>query len=176
MSKLKVNQVSKTTAGAATFTLPATDGTTDQYLKTDGSGALSFGTPTDNDTGMKQISKSGAYTITSADMADCWHLHVYCESGTSGSYNIDLPPYADLQGKFVTIYLAVQEGGDVAVKHNNGTTTLTQYVTWEDRGEVTGLNYLGDFITVTATPYSETPSDSPTYVTVAAFGCGAGGP
>ena len=47
MSKLKVNQVSKTTAGAATFTLPAADGTSGQYMKTDGGGALSFGTPPD---------------------------------------------------------------------------------------------------------------------------------
>ena len=47
MSKLQVDQVSKTSAGADTFTLPAADGTAGQYLKTDGSGALSWGTPPD---------------------------------------------------------------------------------------------------------------------------------
>jgi len=48
MSKLKVDQISKATGAApAIFTLPATDGTAGQYIKTDGSGALSFGTPPD---------------------------------------------------------------------------------------------------------------------------------
>ena len=44
MSKLQVDQLSKTSAGADTFVLPAADGTAGQYMKTDGSGALSFGT------------------------------------------------------------------------------------------------------------------------------------
>ena len=48
MSKLKVDQISKATgASPAIFTLPAADGTTGQYLKTDGSGILSWGTPPD---------------------------------------------------------------------------------------------------------------------------------
>ena len=48
MSKLKVDQISKATgASPAIFTLPATDGTSGQYMKTDGSGALSWGTPPD---------------------------------------------------------------------------------------------------------------------------------
>jgi len=47
MSKLKVDQISKATGAApAIFTLPAADGTAGQYMKTDGSGALSFGTVT----------------------------------------------------------------------------------------------------------------------------------
>ena len=47
MSTLKVNQLQKTVSGAATFTLPTDDGTSGQYMKTDGSGALSWGTPPD---------------------------------------------------------------------------------------------------------------------------------
>jgi len=47
MSTLKVNKLQKTVSGAATFTLPTADGTVGQYMKTDGSGALSFGTPPD---------------------------------------------------------------------------------------------------------------------------------
>jgi len=48
MSKLKVDQISKATgASPAIFTLPAADGTAGQYLKTDGSGILSWGTPPD---------------------------------------------------------------------------------------------------------------------------------
>jgi hypothetical protein len=45
MSKLQVDQVSKTSAGADTFTLPASDGSADQTLKTDGSGQLGWSTP-----------------------------------------------------------------------------------------------------------------------------------
>ena len=46
MSKLKVDQISKATgASPAIFTLSAADGTAEQYIKTDGSGALGFGTP-----------------------------------------------------------------------------------------------------------------------------------
>ena len=49
MSTLKVNKLQKTVSGAATFTLPTADGTAGQFLKTDGSGALSWGSaPIDN--------------------------------------------------------------------------------------------------------------------------------
>jgi hypothetical protein len=57
MSKLKVDQISKATGAApAIFTLPATDGTAGQYLKTDGSGALSWGTPPDESGGVTHLS------------------------------------------------------------------------------------------------------------------------
>ena len=42
MSKLQVDQLSKTSAGADTFVLPAADGTSGQLMKTDGSGNLGF--------------------------------------------------------------------------------------------------------------------------------------
>ena len=42
MSKLQTNQIQHTATGAAEFTLPSTDGTSGQFLKTDGSGNLSF--------------------------------------------------------------------------------------------------------------------------------------
>ena len=50
MSKIQTNQIQHTANGAAVFTLPQTDGSTGQFIKTDGSGALSFATPTDTDT------------------------------------------------------------------------------------------------------------------------------
>ena len=46
MSKLQVDQVSKTTAGADTFVLPASDGTVGQLMKTDGAGQLGWATDT----------------------------------------------------------------------------------------------------------------------------------
>tara|TARA_B100000214_G_scaffold370388_1_gene344961 strand:+ start:1211 stop:1813 length:603 start_codon:yes stop_codon:yes gene_type:complete len=42
MSKIQANQIQHTQNGAAVFTLPTSDGSTGQVIKTDGSGALSF--------------------------------------------------------------------------------------------------------------------------------------
>ena len=42
MSKLQVDQLSKTSAGADTFVLPASDGASGQVMKTDGSGQLGW--------------------------------------------------------------------------------------------------------------------------------------
>ena len=46
MSKLSVDKIGRTGAGSAEWSLPTDDGTAGQYMKTDGSGALSFGTVT----------------------------------------------------------------------------------------------------------------------------------
>ena len=45
MSKLKTNKLQHTAAGSTEFTLPTTDGNAGQFMKTNGSGALSFATP-----------------------------------------------------------------------------------------------------------------------------------
>ena len=42
MSKIIANQIQHTATGAAAFTLPSSDGSANQLLKTDGSGVLSF--------------------------------------------------------------------------------------------------------------------------------------
>ena len=42
MSKIIANQIQHTQNGAAVFTLPTSDGSASQFIKTDGSGALSF--------------------------------------------------------------------------------------------------------------------------------------
>ena len=44
MSTIKTNQLAHTANGASVFTLPTTDGSNGQALKTNGSGTLSFGT------------------------------------------------------------------------------------------------------------------------------------
>ena len=44
MSKIQTNKIQHTATGATEFTLPTTDGTNGQVLKTNGSGVLSFGT------------------------------------------------------------------------------------------------------------------------------------
>ena len=45
MSTIKTNQLAHTANGAATYTLPQTDGSSGQVLTTDGSGNLSWSTP-----------------------------------------------------------------------------------------------------------------------------------
>ena len=47
MSKIQTNQIQHTQNGAAVFTLPTSDGSANQVIQTDGSGALSFVTSTD---------------------------------------------------------------------------------------------------------------------------------
>ena len=44
MSTIKTNQLAHTANGASVFTLPTTDGSANQFIKTNGSGALSFAT------------------------------------------------------------------------------------------------------------------------------------
>lgn len=48
MSTIKTNQLAHTANGASVFTLPQTDGSAGQVLKTDGSGNLSWVTLDDN--------------------------------------------------------------------------------------------------------------------------------
>ena len=51
-----------TLSGNRTFKLPGADGSAGQFLKTDGSGALSFATPTDTTGKLKQIKYSQSKT------------------------------------------------------------------------------------------------------------------
>jgi len=63
MSKLKVDQISKATgASPAIFTLPAADGAADTFIKTDGSGALSFASAGGGLLGLVVYTGSGTYT------------------------------------------------------------------------------------------------------------------
>ena len=76
MSKIKTNKLQHTAAGASEFTLPTADGNDGQFIKTNGSGALSFATvstaPTAGETietltgicdGRDVTVKSGTYTL-----------------------------------------------------------------------------------------------------------------
>ena len=47
MSKIQTNKIQHTATGAAELTLPTADGSANQFLKTNGSGALSFATASD---------------------------------------------------------------------------------------------------------------------------------
>ncbi len=61
MSTIKTNQLAHTANGASVYTLPQTDGSAGQVLKTDGSGNLSWVTP-------------GTATTNGITMANKWHL------------------------------------------------------------------------------------------------------
>ncbi len=64
MSKIITNQIQHTQNGAQVFTLPTSDGSTGQLMKTDGSGALSF-----TDAGIDGVTTgSGNVTITDGDL------------------------------------------------------------------------------------------------------------
>ena len=65
MSTLKTNKLVHTANGASEFTLPQTDGSAGQVLKTDGSGNLSWTTITDTNDYVK-ISKAVNTGDTSA--------------------------------------------------------------------------------------------------------------
>lgn len=72
MSKIQTNQIQHTANGAAEFTLPTSDGTSGQLLKTNGSGTLSF---VDSAAGGKVLQvvnalNSTATTITSNSYTD----------------------------------------------------------------------------------------------------------
>jgi hypothetical protein len=64
MSTLKVNKLQKTVSGAATFTLPTADGTSGQYMKTDGGGQLGWVTASSGaDTSLSNLVAAGADKI-----------------------------------------------------------------------------------------------------------------
>ena len=63
MSKIQANQIQHTQNGAAVFTLPTSDGSNGQVIKSDGSGALSFANAVDGIT-----TGSGNVTITDGDL------------------------------------------------------------------------------------------------------------
>ena len=67
-----------TLSGNRTFKLPGADGSAGQFLKTDGSGALSFATPTDTTGKLKQIKYSQSksnFTQTSSAYANISSLN-----------------------------------------------------------------------------------------------------
>ena len=55
MSKIKTNKLQHTAAGASEFTLPTADGNDGQFIKTNGSGALSFATPSSGNQNSLQV-------------------------------------------------------------------------------------------------------------------------
>ena len=77
MSTIKTNQLAHTANGASVYTLPQTDGSAGQVLKTDGNGNLSWVTP-------------GTATTNGITMVDKWFINAnYSFSSAQTHYVID---------------------------------------------------------------------------------------
>ena len=70
MGTLSVDKLMKTSTGAAEFTLPATDGTANQVMQTDGSGQLSFATISSDPTMGGDLSGAASNAQIVADAVD----------------------------------------------------------------------------------------------------------
>ena len=92
MSKIQTNQLQHTANGAAVFTLPTSDGTNGQVIKTDGSGVLSFVAQPDLSAAGITMVDSWVLTTsfnasTAADITSNWAKHSAASSafGTIGT-------------------------------------------------------------------------------------------
>ena len=125
MSTIKTNQLAHTANGASVYTLPQTDGSAGQVLKTDGSGNLAFTeTPADGSITAAKLA-SGVNAIT---MVDAW--------GTSGGSNYS-------NNNFITnnwVRRTGLHGGNVgsAMTESSGTFTFPSnglyYISWQFGG------------------------------------------
>ena len=87
MSKIQTNQIQHTQNGAAVFTLPTSDGSANQLLKTDGSGTLSF---VDSAVGgkilqVKQSAKTDTFSTSSQNYVNVTGLGVFITPASSSN-------------------------------------------------------------------------------------------
>ncbi len=135
MSNIKLvhsggNSVSLTTpdsnpAANRTFKLPGADGSAGQFLKTDGSGALSFATPTDTTGKLKQIKYSQTKTnttITSTSYQNISTLQVTITPTSSSNllyfqYALQARIYLN-GGNDAMAWIAISDGGSSYLAEN----------------------------------------------------------
>ena len=113
MSTIKTNQLAHTANGASVFTLPTSDGSSNQFIKTDGSGNLSFGTVTDNNTWVKLSS-----TTISSNVSDVTFTNSI--TGAFDTYNMYAIVFTQLQptNDGVELRMRIQEGGSTDTGNN----------------------------------------------------------
>ena len=131
-----------TTSNAAVqLTLPVDDGTANQYLKTDGSGALSWGTIAAQ---TEQDASTGDYTLTSGKLV----------MATAGK-GIDFSATADGSGTDSSSLLDDYEEGTWTPVLKSGSDTITY-----DSGSYTRFTYtkIGNMVTVWMTLDNRTTS------------------
>ena len=140
-------QAPGTVGSNVTFTLPATDGSAGQYLKTDGSGALGWGT--DNTTDATKMPLVGG-TFTGDVTLDNQKDLRFEEATANGDHYVALQAPASLAANVTwTLPTADSSGSQALVSNGSGTlswattgdATLANDNTWTgaQRGQVTGL-------------------------------------
>ena len=124
-----------------TFKLPGADGSTGQFLKTDGSGALSFATPTDT---------------TGLAMADQWRRTATLN--TNGAENFITTDWARVSGGgFGTLGTGMSESGGIFTFPSTG----IYLVTWQAYAETSttsGVNAVNIYITTDNNTYTNRAS------------------
>ena len=125
-----------TLAANKTFKLPGADGTAGQFLKTDGSGALSFATPTDT---------------TGLAMADQWRRTATLN--TNGAENFITTDWARVSGGGLgTLGTGMSESGGIFTFPSTG----IYLVTWQAYAETSttsGVNAVNIYITTDNNTY-----------------------
>jgi|ETNvirenome_2_60_1030617.scaffolds.fasta_scaffold05961_4 hypothetical protein len=100
MSTIKTNQLAHTANGAATYTLPQTDGSAGQVLKTDGSGNLSWTTPSAGKIlQLASTTKTDTFSTTSTSFVDITGTD---QNGSGSIFCVKITPSASSSKIFVT--------------------------------------------------------------------------
>ena len=124
-----------------TFKLPGADGTSGQVLSTDGSGALSFATPTD--------------TVGLA-MADQWRRTATLN--TNGSENFITTDWARVSGGgFGTLGTGMSESGGIFTFPSTGIYLVT-WQAYAETSSTSGVNAVNIYITTNNSTYSNSAS------------------
>ena len=139
------NKVKLTTPDALgadkTFKLPGADGSTGQFLKTDGSGALSFATPTDT---------------TGLAMADQWRRTATLN--TNGAENFITTDWARVSGGgFGTLGTGMSESGGIFTFPSTGIYLVT-WQAYAETSSTSGVNAVNIYITTNNNTYVNSAS------------------
>ena len=130
-----------TLAANKTFKLPGADGTSGQFLKTDGSGALSFATPTDT---------------TGLAMADQWRRTATLN--TNGAENFITTDWARVSGGgFGTLGTGMSESGGIFTFPSTGIYLVT-WQAYAETSSTSGVNAVNIYITTNNNTYVNSAS------------------
>ena len=151
MSTLQTSFIQKPGAGTAAFEIPATDGTSGQYLQTDGTGGLSWQTVTDT-TGWTWDTTGTAMTGTTVNIDGIpstatiikFVFKDYSQSTTSGYLRIRLRTSSGTQASTYETIDGYFGGGNAASTRADGWYMNTNSTTGTFDGEGEIVNVTGN--------------------------------